>query len=167
MKQASVLSLFKKALTETSGSPTPKLISFKESSTTTPLKVMIHSSSSLTPSKKRKAEFDADTCNKQRCCDYDAAKRSQALQTSRKNAHPWLTYDPEANLMWCSVCYKFWDRNNAKNMPMVEGTDLFRIQVVTRHANCRIHGKTMSIKAEIKLNGESIKEFNPDEAIIH
>ena len=30
---------------------------------------------------------------------------------------------------------------------MVDGTDLFRIQVVTCHANCRIHDKAMSINA--------------------
>ena len=149
MKQASVLSFFQKALTETPGSPTPKLISFKESSSAMPSNLMMHSSSSLTLSKKRKAEVNADTYNKQRCRDYDAAKRSRAFQPSWKNAHPWLTYDPEANLMWCSVCYEFRDRINAKDMPMVDGTDLFRIQVVTRHANCRIHDKAMSIKAAI------------------
>ena len=149
MNQASVLSFFKKALTETPGSPTPKLISFKESSSETSSNLMMHSSSSLTLSKKRKAEVNADTYNKQRCCDYDAAKRSQAFQPSWKNAHPWLTYDPEANLMWCSVFYEFRDRNNAKDMPMVDGTDRFRIQVVTRHVNCRIHDKAISIKAVI------------------
>ena len=148
MKQASVLSFFKKALTETPGSPTPKLISFKESSSAMPSN-LIMPSSSLTPSKKHKAEVDADTYNKQRCCDYDAAKRSQAFQPSWKNAHPWLTYDPEANIMWCSVCYEFRDRINAKDLPMVDGTDIFRIQVVNRHANCRIHDKAMSIKAAI------------------
>ena len=147
MKQASVLSFFKKTFAETPGSPTPKLLSFKESSSATP--------SNVTPSKKRKAEVDAETYNKQRCSDYDAAKRRRAFQPSWKNAHPWLTYDPVANLMWCSVCYEFRDKVNAKDMPMVEGTDLFRVQVVTRHANCRIHDKAMSIKAAIVRPNET------------
>ena len=154
MKQASVLSFFKKALAESPGSPTTKLISFKESNSATPSILMMHSSS-LTPSKKRKAEVNADTYNKQRCRDYDAAKRSRAFQPSWKNAHPWLTYDPEANLMWCSVCYEFWDMLNVKNMPMIDGADQFRLQVVTRHATCRIHDKSMPMKAAIEKPDEA------------
>ena len=52
--------------------------------------------------------------------------------------------------------------DSMQDIPMIDWTDQFRIQVFTRHATFRIHDKAMSIKAAIVRPHETPHDKNPE-----
>ena len=138
MKKSSVLSFFKKG-------------SVSSAEVSSSLGRVAPTLSMTSGSKKRPADVDAVTYSQQQRVDYELNKRERLYKKSWEKEYPWLTYDEEKDIMWCTVCYEFRDLvleiTPNENMSMVDGTNNFRKQVVKRHGSRKSHGICISRKA--------------------
>ena len=139
-KQSSMLNFFKKK-PEIPSSPTPLLMSYQsvpdspilssQSAVSAPTQVAVS-----TPS-KRKADQSASDYRQAQFNEYDKKKRAPRFLPHWKQGNPWLSYDKEQDIMWCSVCFEFKDKllkeHSGDTMGMIDGTKQWCLQTVTRH----------------------------------
>ena len=145
-KQSSMLNFFKKK-PESLSSPTPLLMSYQsvpdspilssQPAASTPSHSAVSAPTQVavsTPS-KRKADQTASDYRRAQYNDYDKNRRVPKFLPHWKKGNPWLSYDKEQDIMWCSVCFEFKDKllkeHSGDTMFMIDGTSQWGLQTVT------------------------------------
>ena len=108
----------------------------------------------LTPKKRKADEGASEYRRSQYFKEYEKKNRVLKFLDHWKKGNPWLAYDKDQDIMWCTVCFEFKDKllreHPGDDMTMIHGTKAFYLQTVKRHRDRASHILMIEHKAAIE-----------------
>lgn len=102
--------------------------------------------------RKRKGERSGSKTEQDR--QYDSTKRIRTYQKSWEETYPWLSHDPENNIMMCKLCRKHNPTRGKGQNVFKSGTANFKKDSVRQHDESEAHQQAAEMeKAEVAEPG--------------